>query len=1072
VLLTLGPNSLPTGAVGKPYSAQLTSDGNSTSIWSITAGSLPPGLTLTSQGSVASITGTPSAAGTYSFTAHAFDPDVQKAGSKNYSIGILQITTPSPLPSGMVLVDYSQTFIASDGSLPYTFNLALKPGETFPTGLSLSPDGTLSGVPALNSAGAYSFTVGVRDGTGVQTTATFALTITPALTITTPSTLPAGGVGTLYSQTISASGGTSPYTFSISTGAAPPGLTLSASGVLSGTPTTLGSSTFTVKAVDSLQFSVTKQFQVSIGSAAPLLQVSPLQLSFSAASGGDAPVPQAITIVGAGRTPVNFAVQIDGGPTNPNVPGWITVRPVNGVTPGVLIVTVDQTGLPAATFPARIRVIVPQNSAQAPIDVSVSFAISTATPKLRVTPDSLRYAGRIQAPATIEQVIAVSNSGGGGALGFTASIVQHSSWISGLTPTAGQTGPNAPVWLHVNVNTQGVGVGSYHDIVRISSPAGTVDVPVSLFVSDQGAILGVGVVGLRFPVRQGAGTTELKTVKVLDLGATGTTLNWSADLLSGSDWLSLVASRGTATVTNPGSLVISPNANTSSFPVGGRYALVRVSDPQALNSPQYVVAVLDVEPSSTSPQPDPAPAGLYFTTAGGTPAAQTVTVFTSSTGPVAFQAAAATTDGANWLTVNVTTPAASTQSSGAISVSVSATGLAAGIYTGRVNIAMNGVARVVSVNVTFVVTPSLGGSVRSGGLEPQAAGACTPSRLAVTQTGLVNNFTVPAGWPATLIVQLNDDCGNAVTNGAAVASFSNGDPALSLSGDHQTGTYSATWQPGVVTPQMTVTVRATAPLLPAATAQWIGGIDQNTASPPALVPNGILHIFFNAQTAATVGGGFAPGNVAQVYGTGLSSTTGSTGVVPLPTQFNGTFMLVGNTQAPLYYVANIPAAQFGLNIQIPFELTPNRQYATIVSANGALTLPQMIDVVPLQPGMAVLTDGSVIAQHLDYSLVTASNPAKPGETLIIYLAGMGPTNPAVKSGDPTPLDYVLVTNQPTVTVDGQSASVGFAGLTPTGVGLYQIAFTVPSNARSGSLDLVVSQGGVFSNTTKLPVAAP
>jgi uncharacterized protein (TIGR03437 family) len=49
--------------------------------------------------------------------------------------------------------------------------------------------------------------------------------------------------------------------------------------------------------------------------------------------------------------------------------------------------------------------------------------------------------------------------------------------------------------------------------------------------------------------------------------------------------------------------------------------------------------------------------------------------------------------------------------------------------------------------------------------------------------------------------------------------------------------------------------------------------------------------------------------------------------------------------------------------------------------------------------------------------------------------------------------------------------VGFAGLTPTGVGLYQIAFTVPSNARSGSLDLVVSQGGVSSNTTKLPVAA-
>jgi len=260
---------------------------------------------------------------------------------------------------------------------------------------------------------------------------------------------------------------------------------------------------------------------------------------------------------------------------------------------------------------------------------------------------------------------------------------------------------------------------------------------------------------------------------------------------------------------------------------------------------------------------------------------------------------------------------------------------------------------------------------------------------------------------------------------------------------------------------MTVTALATAGALTPASSQLIGSVSPNSA--PVLFKNGTVN-----NSNPLKGAALAPGTVAQVYGSGLASMTASPGVVPLVTDFNGTSMLVGDANAPLYYLSDGQ-----LNVQIPFELTPNRQYAVIVSANGALTLPDTIDVAPVSPGVNTLPDGTtLIAQHADFSLVDTSHPARPGEILTIYLAGMGATTPSIASGQPAPLagPFSLVTVPPLVTVDGQNATILYAGLTPGGVGLYQINFQVPSNARSGTLDVVVAQGGAVSNTTKLLVA--
>ena len=178
--------------------------------------------------------------------------------------------------------------------------------------------------------------------------------------------------------------------------------------------------------------------------------------------------------------------------------------------------------------------------------------------------------------------------------------------------------------------------------------------------------------------------------------------------------------------------------------------------------------------------------------------------------------------------------------------------------------------------------------------------------------------------------------------------------------------------------------------------------------------------------------------------------------------------MVGSRQAPLYYVSSGQ-----VNVQLPTELTTSQQ-VILVSANNAFTLPDLLDINPLQSGIAAYADGSnnVIAQHADFSYVTASSPAKPGEIVIIYLAGMGATNPAVPSGQgaPTAEPLARVVNAATVTVDGQNATVEFAGLAPGFVGLYQIDLQVPSTARTGSLALIVSQNGVAGNTTNLIVS--
>ena len=177
----------------------------------------------------------------------------------------LRIITTSPLPPGTISSPYTAVQLAvAGGTAPFTWT-----ANGLPPGLSLSSGGVLTGVPT--SAGTTSFTVTVTDANNASTTGTLSVTINALpLSITTTSPVNAGGVGIPYSKTFAAVGGVAPYTWTATN--LPGGLTLSSTGVLTGTPTTAGTTTFFVTVTDSLGTSNNATFTMLVST--PTLTVT------------------------------------------------------------------------------------------------------------------------------------------------------------------------------------------------------------------------------------------------------------------------------------------------------------------------------------------------------------------------------------------------------------------------------------------------------------------------------------------------------------------------------------------------------------------------------------------------------------------------------------------------------------------------------------------------------------------------------------------------------------------------------------------------------------------------------
>jgi hypothetical protein len=246
--LAITTTSLPNGTQNSAYAQTLQATGGTAPLtWSVSSGVLPAGLTLSSTGV---LSGTPSVYGSFAFTIQVVDTSVpHQTSAQAYTLVLaapLTILTTT-VPNATVNAAYSTILASSGGNAPITWSIS---SGSLPANLTLSATGVISGTPTQTSTS--SFTVKATDATSSSASQNLTLTVTALspLTITT-SSVPNGNVGIAYTTTFAATGGTVPYTWSLATGSLPAGLSLSTAGVLSGTPTTIGTSSFTIQVKDS-----------------------------------------------------------------------------------------------------------------------------------------------------------------------------------------------------------------------------------------------------------------------------------------------------------------------------------------------------------------------------------------------------------------------------------------------------------------------------------------------------------------------------------------------------------------------------------------------------------------------------------------------------------------------------------------------------------------------------------------------------------------------------------------------------------------------------------------------------
>ena len=332
------------------------------------------------------------------------------------------------------------------------------------------------------------------------------------------------------------------------------------------------------------------------------------------------------------------------------------------------------------------------------------------------------------------------------------------------------------------------------------------------------------------------------------------------------------------------------------------------------------------------------------------------------------------------------------------------------------------------------------------------ASSSTPSTIAVSPTSLQFSYTVGGTTPDAQSVQLTNS-GSGSLSWTATASQS----WLSVSpgSDTAPSTLSISVSPGSLSAgtytgnvQITASGASNTPLTIGVTLTVSG---QSTGSPPTITA---------VTNAASYQATIAPATWVSIFGTNLATATytwQSSDIVngQLPTSLQGVSVTIDGIPAFVEYLSpsqiNVLAPDDTNTGPVQVQVTVAGQTSTAFTATESQFSPAFF---------AIDSAGHVAAEHADYSLVSSSSPAQPGETILLYATGFGPTNPV------TPTSQVVSTpaslaNQAQVTIGGTAATVSFGGL--VGPGLYQLNVVVP-NVSSGDAALTATVNGASTQS--------
>lgn len=981
---------------------------------------------------------------------------ITASGATNSPLSVpVTLTVGTPTESGLAVSLTSLSFTGQAGGLQpasqavsvtsTTPNLNFTATATTTTAIPwLSVNPTAAIAPAaltisVNTAGltsgVYTGTVTITGVSGGSASVAVTLTVTSGTFLTTS----ASSLQFFYqvgsflptNQTFTVSSGSVPISFNVTTSTTVSSGWLSASPLLGSTPGTVtvsispanlpvgvysGKVTVSSPTAGNPSLDVPVTLTVSTGA---LLTVGATPTTFVYQIGDTAPASQIIPISSSsGQLSFNATSRTSNGGN------WLTVTPTSGSTPQNLVVSVSPGSLIAGTYSGSI-VVTAAGAANSPVTIPISLSIGSGgviTTSLQAVVLNFQIGGANQ---VLSQPVVVTSSGQ--SVQFTTLATTSTcgaNWLQVLQST-GVT----PATITIAIDASSIGTPqTCTGTVAITPVNGTpIQLPVTVNVS-QNPLFNITPLALNLSAPFGSENTVQQNINLSVTDNSAVSFTVPTPTTTSGNWLRVAPSSGTT----PSSITVIADPNFLS--VGTYTGIVQITS-TALPTAQSIPVTFRILATATGAA---TPSALTFTqTVGGTaPAAQNVAL--SSTGTaLSFVTTTSTTDLGQWLSVTPitgTTPAT-------LSVSANGRSLAAGTYTGSINITLQGASNnPLSIPVTLNVlagAPVLTASVPALAFTYQTTGA-TPAaqQITVSSTGGASSI---AATPSTS--SGGDWLTVSPSSAASPAGFSVtvNPTGLAVGSYNGTITFASTGAAALSVPvRLDVTVRA--------------------GAPPTV--NSI------SNAASGVRGVISPGEIITIVGDSMGPAEGASLRLKadgtLETTIAGTRVFFDEFPAPILYTS--PRQ---INAIVPYEVASRSTVSVVVEYQTLKSQAFVVQLGASAPGLFTSAQtgrgqGAILNQN--NSLNGQFSPAAKGSIVQVFGTGEGVTQPAAVTGSVT-AGILVPVGRVTATIGGVPADVVFAGAAPQAVaGLFQVNVRVPNGVVSGDVPITITVGNVPSQT--------